>query len=152
MPLTLNKEAFHLMRQLFQEHTAYWQQLLPDLTKPQYSVLRAVAEKPGIEQVELIEAAVSTKATLAEMLSRLEKRGILRREHAPEDKRRRFVFLTPAGEQQLQHAIPLASEADQAFLNRLEQHEQDEFVRLLDKMVPEKNGPFTEPSQRKAID
>lgn len=135
MRLTLDKEAFHLMRQLFQEHTAYWQHLLPDLTKPQYSVLRAVAEKPGIEQVELTEAAVSTKATLAEMLSRLEKRGILRREHAPDDKRRRFVFLTAEGEQLLKSAIPLAGQADQQFLNRLEQSEQAEFVRLLGKIV-----------------
>lgn len=59
----------------FQQHTARWQQALPDLTKPQYAVMRSVAEHPGIEQVALIEAAVSTKATLAEMLSRMEARG-----------------------------------------------------------------------------
>ncbi|WP_275555539.1 MarR family transcriptional regulator [Mixta sp. Marseille-Q2659] len=135
MSSSLEREAFHLMRQLFQAHTAHWQQLLPDLTKPQYSVLRAVAEKPGIEQVELIDAAVSTKATLAEMLSRLEKRGIIRREHATEDKRRRFVFLTSDGEALLQQAIPLANQVDQAFLNRLQQGEQGEFVRLLGKMA-----------------
>ncbi len=50
-------------------------QALPDLTKPQYAVMRSVAEQPGIEQVVLIEAAVSTKATLAEMLSRMEARA-----------------------------------------------------------------------------
>lgn len=50
-----------------------------DLTKPQYAVMRSVAEHPGIEQVALIEAAVSTKATLAEMLSRMEARGLVRR-------------------------------------------------------------------------
>ncbi|AUX93450.1 MarR family winged helix-turn-helix transcriptional regulator [Mixta gaviniae] len=131
----LDREAFHLMRQLFQEHTACWQQQLPDLTKPQYSVLRAVAAKPGIEQVELIDAAVSTKATLAEMLSRLEKRGVIRREHAPEDKRRRFVYLTPEGEAQLQQAMPLANQTDRAFLHRLTTEEQQEFVRLLGKMT-----------------
>lgn len=74
----LRNEAFHLLRQLFQQHTARWQQALPDLTKPQYAVMRSVAEHPGIEQVALIEAAVSTKATLAEMLSRMEARGTVR--------------------------------------------------------------------------
>jgi DNA-binding MarR family transcriptional regulator len=71
--MELRNEAFHLLRQLFQQHTARWQQALPDLTKPQYAVMRSIAEHPGIEQVVLIEAAVSTKATLAEMLSRMER-------------------------------------------------------------------------------
>ncbi len=55
--MELRNEAFHLLRQLFQQHTARWQQALPDLTKPQYAVMRSVAEQPGIEQVVLIEAA-----------------------------------------------------------------------------------------------
>lgn len=66
--MALRNKAFHQLRQLFQQHTARWQHELPDLTKPQYAVMRAIADKPGIEQVALIEAAVSTKATLAEML------------------------------------------------------------------------------------
>ena len=52
--MELRNEAFHLLRQLFQQHTARWQQALPDLTKPQYAVMRSVAEHPGIEQVALI--------------------------------------------------------------------------------------------------
>lgn len=75
--MTLRNKAFHQLRQLFQQHTARWQHELPDLTKPQYAVMRAIADKPGIEQVALIEAAVSTKATLAEMLARMENRGLV---------------------------------------------------------------------------
>ena len=96
--MELRNKAFHLLRQLFQQHTARWQHALPDLTKPQYAVMRAIAERPGIEQINLMEAAVSTKATLAEMLSRMEKRGLVRRENDPLDKRRRFVYLTTEGE------------------------------------------------------
>ncbi|MDI7507001.1 MarR family winged helix-turn-helix transcriptional regulator, partial [Cronobacter dublinensis] len=84
--MAVKQQAFHLLRQLFQRHTAQWQLALPELTKPQYAVLRSIAESPGIEQVALMEAAVSTKATLAEMLSRMESRGLVRRESAPEDK------------------------------------------------------------------
>ncbi|STE84077.1 regulator [Escherichia coli] len=83
--MALRNKAFHQLRQLFQQHTARWQHELPDLTKPQYAVMRAIADKPGIEQVALIEAAVSTKATLAEMLARMENRGLVRREHDPAD-------------------------------------------------------------------
>lgn len=96
--MELRNTAFHLLRQLFQQHTARWQHELPELTKPQYAVMRVIAEHPGIEQVDLTEAAVSTKATLAEMLSRMENRGLVKRENDPLDKRRRFVYLTVQGQ------------------------------------------------------
>ncbi|TAT63832.1 MarR family transcriptional regulator, partial [Enterobacter cloacae] len=110
--MELRQEAFHLLRQLFQQHTAHWQHALPALTKPQYAVMRSVSENPGIEQVALTEVAVSTKATLAEMLSRMESRGLVKREHDPADKRRRFVFLTPEGEALLASCKPVGNEVD----------------------------------------
>ncbi|MDY1814975.1 MarR family transcriptional regulator [Klebsiella pneumoniae] len=134
--MELRNEAFHLLRQLFQQHTARWQQALPDLTKPQYAVMRSVAEHPGIEQVALIEAAVSTKATLAEMLSRMEARGLVRREHDPADKRRRrFVYLTDEGEALLNRSIPQGNEVDDEFLGRLSDDEREQFSRLVHKMM-----------------
>ena len=120
--MELRNEAFHLLRQLFQQHTARWQQALPNLTKPQYAVMRSVAEHPGIEQVALIEAAVSTKATLAEMLSRMEAR-------------RRFVYLTDEGEALLNRSIPQGNEVDDEFLGRLSDDEREQFSRLVHKMM-----------------
>ena len=127
--MELRNEAFHLLRQLFQQHTARWQQALPDLTKPQYAVMRSVAEHPGIEP------AVSTKATLAEMLSRMEARGLVRREHDPADKRRRFVYLTDEGEALLNRSIPQGNEVDDEFLGRLSDDEREQFSRLVHKMM-----------------
>ena len=133
--MELRQETFHRLRQLFQQHTARWQQALPDLTKPQYAVMRSVAEAPGIEQVALTEAAVSTKATLAEMLSRMEARGRLYREQDPADRRRRFVFLTAEGETLLALCQPVGDRVDEAFLGRLTAEEQAQFSRLIDKML-----------------
>ena len=133
--MELRNEAFHLLRQLFQQHTAQWQQALPALTKPQYSVLRSIAEHPGIEQVILTEAAVSTKATLAEMLSRMENRGLVRRESDPADKRRRFVYLTEEGEALLAASIPVGNNVDEAFLGRLTAEERQAFSLLIRKMM-----------------
>ncbi|MRS89452.1 MarR family transcriptional regulator [Enterobacteriaceae bacterium RIT714] len=133
--MELRQEAFHLLRQLFQQHTAHWQQALPELTKPQYAVMRSVAENPGIEQVALTEVAVSTKATLAEMLSRLEARGLVKREHDQADKRRRFVYLTPEGEALLAHCKPVGNEVDGAFLGRLSEEERAQFSALVRKMM-----------------
>lgn len=133
--MELRQEAFHLLRQLFQQHTARWQHALPDLTKPQYAVMRSIAEHPGIEQVALTEVAVSTKATLAEMLSRMEARGLVKREHDPADKRRRFVFLTPEGEALLESRKPIGNDVDEAFLGRLSKEERAHFAELIKKMM-----------------
>jgi len=133
--MDLRQEAFHLLRQLFQQHTARWQHALPELTKPQYAVLRSIAENPGIEQVALTEVAVSTKATLAEMLSRMEARGLVKREHDPADKRRRFVFLTPEGEALLASCKPIGNDVDEAFLGRLSNDERAQFSALVKKMM-----------------
>jgi len=133
--MELRQETFHLLRQLFQQHTARWQHELPELTKPQYAVLRAIAENPGIEQVALTEVAVSTKATLAEMLSRMETRGLVTREQDPADKRRRFVRLTPQGEALLDNSIPIGNGVDEAFLGRLNDRERTQFTELIRKMM-----------------
>ncbi|AYL62702.1 MarR family winged helix-turn-helix transcriptional regulator [Citrobacter youngae] len=133
--MELRNTAFHLLRQLFQKHTARWQQALPELTKPQYAVMRAIAERPGIEQVDLTEAAVSTKATLAEMLSRMESRGLVKREHDPADKRRRFVYLTPEGDALLTHVTQLGDSIDNEFLGRLSAQEREQFTYLVRKMM-----------------
>lgn len=133
--MALRNKAFHQLRQLFQQHTARWQHELPDLTKPQYAVMRAIADKPGIEQVALIEAAVSTKATLAEMLARMENRGLVRREHDSADKRQRFVWLTAEGEKVLAAAIPIGDSVDEEFLGRLSAEEQELFMQLVRKMM-----------------
>ncbi len=133
--MKLRQEAFHLLRQLFQQHTARWQHALPELTKPQYAVMRSIAEHPGIEQVALTEVAVSTKATLAEMLSRMEARGLVKREQDPADKRRRFVFLTPEGAALLARSRPVSSGVDEAFLGRLSEDERAQFSALIQKMM-----------------
>ncbi len=123
------------MRQLFQEHTSLWQKLLPELTKQQYVVLCVVAEQPGIEQMDLIDAALSTKATLAEMLKRMEKKGLLVRHQRDDDKRRRFIFLTDKGLQVLQRARPVANDIDTAFLSRISANQRDDLVCLLKAML-----------------
>lgn len=131
----MNKELgnifFHLLRQLLQEHTALWQKELPNLTKQQYAVLCAVYARPGIEQIELMDAALSTKATLAELLVRMENKEYVVREEGQNDKRRRFITLTAKGEQILKSAQPLADKVDAYFLEKLANAEQITLIDML---------------------
>ena len=75
------------------------------------------------------------KATLAEMLARMENRGLVRREHDAADKRRRFVWLTAEGEKVLAAAIPIGDSVDEEFLGRLSAEEQELFMQLVRKMM-----------------
>ncbi|MFM2486229.1 MarR family winged helix-turn-helix transcriptional regulator [Celerinatantimonas yamalensis] len=131
----IHQEVFHLMRRVFQLHTAAWQKALPTLTKPQMAVLRTLAEHPGIEQIELMAAAASSKATLAEMLRRLEQRQWLYRQTDTNDRRRRFVHLTEQGEQLVQELRPQWEQVDQQFLQRLSTDEQGLLLQLLTKLA-----------------
>ncbi|ADU71419.1 MarR family winged helix-turn-helix transcriptional regulator [Pantoea sp. At-9b] len=135
MQKELGNVFFHLMRELLQDHTALWQKSLPELTKQQYAVLCAVAEQPGIEQLDLTEAALSTKATLAELLVRMEKKNLIERQQGTSDRRRRFIFLTAEGKQALQEARPIAEQVDTFFLSRLGEQQQNEVVVLLKTML-----------------
>lgn len=141
MQSELGHIAFHMMRKLMQEHTASWQQAVPGLTKPQYAVMFAVAEKPGVEQSELMGPSVSTKATLAEILARLEKRDLIYRKQGESDKRRRFVYLTEEGMAVFEQAKASASQVDEHFLSRMSAEDQQEFIRLM-KCMTEQSSPL----------
>jgi DNA-binding MarR family transcriptional regulator len=131
----MRRKTFHLMRRALQEHNAQWQVRLPDLTKPQYAALRAVGEQPGIEQSAVAAVAGIDKATLAVLLLRLEERGLISRAVDPADRRRRLVYLTEAGEQEIRTIVPIAAEVDNHLLARLTPKECDVLQELLTKLT-----------------
>jgi DNA-binding MarR family transcriptional regulator len=67
------------------------------VTADQFVVLTLLAEEDGVTQRDLVERAFSDANTIGEMLARLEKKQLLRRERHPKDGRARCVFLTPKG-------------------------------------------------------
>jgi DNA-binding MarR family transcriptional regulator len=127
----LDDRPFHVMRLVIQEHGARWQRALPELTKPQYAVLAALAEAAELEQSLLVEAAASTKATLADLLARLEGQGLVERRTEPRDRRRRFVSLTAEGRRVYAAARPRADAVSETFLRKLDEDDRRELTRLL---------------------
>ncbi|MGL6234068.1 MAG: MarR family winged helix-turn-helix transcriptional regulator [Segniliparus sp.] len=131
----LSDEVLHLMRRIMQEHASLWQRHLPELTKPQYAVLRVIGEQPGIEQIAVTSAAAITSATLAEMLGRLVERGLVDRKTDPDDGRRRLLALTEQGVALVRSAKPKADHIDQLLLDRLEPGSAALLQRLLRQMA-----------------
>lgn len=127
----LHDEFFHVMRRVVQEHTARWQDAGVPVTKPQYAVLRAIEESPGLEQTALAQGSATTKATLTEILGRLEGAGVVTRRTDDVDRRRRYVELTPAGVILLDEARALATRVNETFLEHLHPAERSTLRTLL---------------------
>ncbi len=130
-----DKTLFHLMRVVLQEHTARWSLLMPELTKPQYAVLEALATSPeGLDQATLGQASATTKATLAEMLGRMETRQLIVRRPDAADSRRRLIRLTRQGRDMLNLARPVAEQVSDSLLQTLSADEREALVQILAKM------------------
>ncbi len=67
------------------------------MTADQFVVLTLLAEEGGLTQREVVARAFSDPNTIGEMLTRLEKKKLVRREQHPHDGRDRCVYLTPQG-------------------------------------------------------
>lgn len=130
----LHDEFFHMMRRIVQEHTSRWQEAGIPVTKPQYAVLRAIDESPGSEQSAIGAASSTTKATLTEILGRLESTELIRRRTDQVDRRKRYVELTPAGTALLATARRQATVVNESFLTHLGAADRSTLRALLQQL------------------
>ena len=122
----------YLIRVAQQVHTRLWTELVPgDLTAPQFAVLDALAEEPGIDQRTVGERASLDKATMAELISRLVRRGLVLRRRDPADGRRNLLALSPAGVDLLAQVRSGVEEVQRQLLDPLDQAEREQIVALL---------------------
>jgi DNA-binding MarR family transcriptional regulator len=63
----------------------------------QLFALRVIGTQPGISMGELAGRTLTTASAVSEVVTRLVARGLVRRELAPDDRRRAVLHLTPAG-------------------------------------------------------
>src|SRR5260370_36204368 len=92
-----------LVRRLHQIYVAiYFQNCERFGTTPvQSSVMQVLLSQPGMDQVALAGEIGIDRTTASSVLSRLEARGIVRREADPEDRRTKRAFLTASGKAML---------------------------------------------------
>lgn len=83
-----------------------------DMTFRQAIVLRAIRDNPGVSQTALVEVTRIDRATLADMVRRLHKRGWAHRRRTKEDARAYAVLITPEGAKMLATAQTAAKEAE----------------------------------------
>jgi DNA-binding MarR family transcriptional regulator len=102
-----------------------------DLTARQFAVLLSVAESEDPSQTDVVEMTGIDRSTIAEMIQRMVKKGLLQRRRSRNDARAYVVRLTPAGQRVLKATQPQAHRAGAAVLARLSSEQRKTFVEAL---------------------
>lgn len=106
-----------------------------DLTPRQYAVLVTVAQHEGLSQTGLVERTGIDRSTLADVVRRMLKKGLLQRRRTKEDARAYAVKLTEEGRQLLQSTENQANRVDSRILEALPTKQREQFVEDLTAIV-----------------
>ncbi len=105
------------------------------LTPRQYAVLVAVSLDEGLSQTDVVDRTGIDRSTLADIIRRMLKKGLVSRRRTRHDARVYSVKLTDAGRDALRAAQPAANQADERLLAALEPAKRDEFLESLNIIV-----------------
>ena len=117
-----------------------------DLTPRQFAVLVTVSQHEGVSQTGLVERTGIDRSTLADIVSRMLKKGLLQRRRTKEDARAYAVKLTEEGRRILRSSDPLAKKVDERILEALPSKQREQFIGLLLSIVDRLQGL---PSERR---
>lgn len=132
--MPVHDEPGHLIRRAQQLAVARFHEVHGRHATPiQYAILRTLQDHPGIDQVTLAQKIALDTSTAADIAARLEAKGWIERKVMP--RRQRSLSLTTEGADVLLELQPGIELVYQAVLKNLEPAEQDEFMRLLRKLV-----------------
>ena len=112
-----------LMRQLDRDLVAH------GLNARDYEILVDLSEAPEhrLRMTDLADATSQSRSRLSHQISRMEKRGLVRRDDCEGDKRGTFAVLTKAGFQAIEQVAPYHVEnVRRHFIDRLSAQQQEE--------------------------
>jgi DNA-binding MarR family transcriptional regulator len=111
-----------------------------DLTPRQLAVLVTVAHNEGLSQTGLVDRTGIDRSTLADIVRRLLRKGLLQRRRTKKDARAYAVKLTDEGRRVLRVAEPLAERVDQRILSAVPAKQRDQFIEALQSVVAALQG------------
>ena len=114
----LSESPSHLLRRAEQFAAEMFAQseLRDGVTLRQSVLLAAIAESEGASQSDLVRMTGVDRSTLAEMMARMERRGLIARAAARDDGRAKSVRLTAQGRRRLDSTVPAMRHVDKALL------------------------------------
>jgi DNA-binding MarR family transcriptional regulator len=131
----------HLARRLQQAHHLLWNTMVSEeITSPQFAVLNTLAAEPGLDQRTVGERVGLDRSTIAEVISRLGRRGLLDKVRDPQDGRRFLLRLTDDGVKAHRRLTVRTARMNQVFLAPLSPEEQTVFLDLIRRVADAAEG------------
>ena len=134
--INLRESPGHLLRRAQQRAVEiYLDEVGEDgLRPPQFALLLTVYQNGGLNQTELVQHTGIDRSTLADMIARLEKRGLLRRKPG-EDQRTRHIWVTDAGRAAVEANAAAAQRAQDRIMAPIAPDDREQFLRLLGRIA-----------------
>jgi len=137
----LSTHPGHLARRLQQAHHLLWNVMVSEeITSPQFAVLNAVVAEPGLDQRTVGQRVGLDRSTVAEVVSRLGRRGLLDKVRDPDDGRRFVLRLTDDGLRVHRRLTVRTARMNQVFLAPLSGEEQTLFLGLIQRVADAAEG------------
>ncbi|MFE4546705.1 MULTISPECIES: MarR family winged helix-turn-helix transcriptional regulator [unclassified Streptomyces] len=128
----LSTHPGHLARRLQQAHYLLWNTMVSEeITSPQFAVLNALVAEPGLDQRTVGERVGLDRSTVAEVVSRLGRRGLLDKVRDPRDGRRSLLSPTEEGTRTHRRLTVRTARMNQIFLAPLSAEERTVFLDLI---------------------
>ncbi|MDQ0792772.1 MarR family winged helix-turn-helix transcriptional regulator [Streptomyces sp. B1I3] len=128
----LSTHPGHLARRLQQAHHLLWNSMVSEeITSPQFAVLNALTAEPGLDQRTVGERVGLDRSTVAEVVTRLLRRGLLDKVRDPHDGRRSLLRLTDEGARTHRKLALRTVRMNQVFLGPLSSGEQQSLFDLM---------------------
>lgn len=118
-----------------------------DLTPVQFASLFVVQRQPGIDQRTLARTIGFDTSTIGGVVDRLERRGLMRRNASPDDRRVRLLTVTLEAETLLTAIVPRMLRAQERILAPLPPADRPRFMQMLDVLVAGNNAASRAPSR-----
>jgi len=135
-PEDLMQHPGHLLRRAVQVMNLLWtEEVSHTITSPQFAALNALYSQPNLDQRTLGQRISLDRSTMAEVVSRLSSRGLIRSERDTRDARRKTISLTPKGLHTVQQLIPRTHAMTRRLVGPLDQQQRDDLLCLLTKVV-----------------
>ena len=122
-----------------------------DLTPRQLAVLTAISEEEGASQTKLTDRTGIDRSTIADLVLRLQRKGLLQRRRKSDDARAYAVNLTEEGQRVLRAAAPLGNRVDERVLDALPNKKRQQFIEALASIVDALQDLSSESSRRAKV-
>lgn len=125
----------HLIRRAYQAHTQLWAEFVPvDLTGSQYVILCALTVHGDLDQASVGRLTSLDRSSIAELASRMARRGLIQRSRDERDGRKRVLRITEEGTRLMTEAAPHVLRLGQRLLARLSEEERAQFMAYLGRV------------------